>query len=86
MSKEAATRAMREAKYAAMAAKPKSATSAARPPVAPAVGKAAAKKDAAKKAATEPAASVDGACGHRSMNGRTCTREAGHAAKSHRYS
>lgn len=85
MSKEAATRAMREAKYAAMAAKPKSATSAARPPVAPAVGKATAKKAAAKKIA-EPAASVDGACGHRSMNGRTCTREAGHAAKSHRYS
>ena len=26
------------------------------------------------------------ACGHRSMNGRTCTREQGHAAKSHRYS
>lgn len=25
-------------------------------------------------------------CGHRSMNGRTCTREQGHAAKSHRYS
>jgi hypothetical protein len=25
-------------------------------------------------------------CGHRSMNGRTCTREHGHAAKSHRYS
>ena len=26
------------------------------------------------------------ACGHRSMNGRTCTREQGHAARSHRYS
>lgn len=25
-------------------------------------------------------------CGHRSINGRTCTREHGHAAKSHRYS
>ena len=25
-------------------------------------------------------------CGHRNMGGRTCTREAGHAAKSHRYS
>ena len=25
-------------------------------------------------------------CGHRNMSGRTCTREAGHAAKSHRYS
>jgi hypothetical protein len=25
-------------------------------------------------------------CGHRNMSGRTCTREAGHSAKSHRYS
>ena len=25
-------------------------------------------------------------CGHRNMGGRTCTREAGHSAKSHRYS
>ena len=25
-------------------------------------------------------------CGHRNMGGRTCTREKGHAAKSHRYS
>jgi hypothetical protein len=25
-------------------------------------------------------------CGHRNMSGRTCTRERGHAAKSHRYS
>ena len=25
-------------------------------------------------------------CGHRNMGGRTCTREQGHAAKSHRYS
>ena len=26
------------------------------------------------------------ACGHRAISGRTCTREQGHAAKSHRYS
>jgi hypothetical protein len=25
-------------------------------------------------------------CGHRAISGRTCTRERGHAAKSHRYS
>ncbi len=25
-------------------------------------------------------------CGHRSMNGRTCTRESGHPQKNHRYS
>ncbi len=28
---------------------------------------------------------TSGLCGHKSMNGRTCTREAGHAEKSHRY-
>ena len=31
------------------------------------------------------APATDGLCGHKSMNGRTCTREAGHAEKSHRY-
>ena len=25
-------------------------------------------------------------CGHRNMGGRSCTRELGHAEKSHRYS
>jgi hypothetical protein len=25
-------------------------------------------------------------CGHRAISGRTCTREQGHAARSHRYS
>lgn len=25
-------------------------------------------------------------CGHRAMSGRTCTRDQGHSAKSHRYS
>jgi hypothetical protein len=35
-------------------------------------------------AEAEPAA--QGLCGHRNMSGRTCTREHGHAAKSHRYS
>jgi len=29
--------------------------------------------------------SDDALCGHRNMSGRTCTREQGHAAKSHRY-
>jgi hypothetical protein len=36
--------------------------------------------------ARAPAAADASLCGHRSMNGRTCTREQGHAAKSHRYS
>ncbi len=29
---------------------------------------------------------ADELCGHRNMGGRTCTRERGHSAKSHRYS
>ena len=89
MSKMDNLRAMREAKYAesqkraaASPAKP-----AARAPVAPPV--------AASKPAPAPAGEVtfgtdssatEELCGHRNMSGRTCTREKGHAAKSHRYS
>ena len=43
-----------------------------------------AKTDAAGPVA--PAPPAEAMCGHRSMNGRTCTRERDHAAKSHRYS
>lgn len=71
MSKEAAMRAMREARYRERSATPAAAVR----PVMP-----------AKKQAPAPAAATDELCGHRSMNGRTCTREQGHAAKSHRYS
>ena len=77
MSKLDAQRAMREAKFARSQERP--GTPAApinRPAVAPPVRVA----DAPAEAATQ------GLCGHRSMNGRTCTREHGHAAKSHRYS
>lgn len=83
MSKEAAMRAMREARYnERSAASTAGSTTAARPAVRPAVRPA--ETEAARPAA--PQASSDGLCGHRSMNGRTCTREQGHAAKSHRYS
>jgi hypothetical protein len=77
MSKEAAVRAMREARYNQRSAAPPVPAKPARPASRP-----------AKSPATEPVApaAADGRCGHRSMNGRTCTREAGHAAKSHRYS
>lgn len=75
MSKEAAVRAMREARYNRQQAPSTPARPAARPAKSPAT-------DAATP--TPPAA--DGLCGHRSMNGRTCTREQGHAAKTHRYS
>ena len=83
MSKMDNLRAMREAKYADAqkrgAAAP--ARPSARPPVAPSTP--------AATRATEPVAAVEPAeelCGHRNMSGRTCTREQGHAAKSHRYS
>jgi hypothetical protein len=90
MSKEAGLRAMREARYAARAAAPRPA---ARPaaPVAPKAPAPARAPKAVPEPASEPtsgAAAVeeDGLCGHRSINGRTCTREKGHAAKNHRYS
>lgn len=82
MSKEAALRAMREARFdkrsAASTETPKPARAAGRP----------AKPRPAKPSAADPVAPApaDALCGHRSMNGRTCTREQGHAAKSHRYS
>jgi len=42
-------------------------------------------------APTKPAVSAkpvagESLCGHRAISGRSCTREQGHAAKSHRYS
>ncbi len=40
--------------------------------------------ESAPDEATAPAG--EALCGHRNMGGRTCTREQGHAAKSHRYS
>jgi len=81
MSKEAALRAMREAAYAERQAGTKAAAPRpARPAAAAAPAK---KKQPATPAAVPP---TDELCGHRSMNGRSCTREQGHAAKSHRYS
>lgn len=80
MSKMDALRAMREARYAeAQANRPKSAAS----PRAASTPKAA---STPTPASTPSAAADGGLCGHRSMNGRTCTREHGHAAKNHRYS
>ena len=88
MSKMDGLRAMREARYAENAARAKTAAPAAKkPPVKPAATKSVAAKSAGPKA---PAATPDGVepalCGHRNMSGRTCTRELGHSAKSHRYS
>lgn len=77
MSKEAAMRAMREARYGERSA----GTTAASTPA-----KVADKRVKATTKVVSAAAPTDALCGHRSMNGRTCTREQGHAAKSHRYS
>lgn len=91
MSKMDGLRAMREARYeaAARAAKPATKTAAKtgaktgakaskRPSVAPPA-------TSAEPAETTPAA-AEGLCGHKAISGRTCTRERGHSAKSHRYS
>ena len=72
MSKEAALRAMREARYNEMSARSSPASRPTRPAVRP--------------PQVAPAEVAEELCGHRSMNGRTCTREQGHEAKSHRYS
>lgn len=76
MSKMDALRAMREAGHEqAMARAAQRGTTPAVEPV---------RVSPATTAASRPV-SVE-SCGHRSINGRTCTREQGHAAKSHRYS
>ncbi|MDP9823400.1 hypothetical protein [Nocardioides massiliensis] len=87
MSKLDAQRAMREARYEAAAARSRTSPKSTPP----------AKPRASRPAETAPAAPAPpaglvpdgretGLCGHRSINGRTCTRESGHASKSHRYS
>lgn len=82
MSKMDNLRAMREAKYAESQKRAASAPVRPKAPVAPPA------PVAQKDALVPPAdASADQElCGHRNMSGRTCTRERGHAAKSHRYS
>ena len=81
MSKEAALRVMREAKYNARTAAAGAAPKAARPAARPAKA-----RPTSTAPTAEQAEAVGALCGHKSMNGRTCTREQGHAAKSHRYS
>ena len=84
MSKENALRAMREARYAEAQKRAGQAPARRVAPVAPPAEKSV---PARARAAAAPAAEADGAlCGHRNISGRTCTRERGHAAKSHRYS
>ena len=80
MSKMDDLRAMREARYEQMTARASKTVATPRKPAAP-TPKPVESAPAVTK--TEPA--VEGLCGHRAISGRTCTREQGHAAKSHRY-
>jgi hypothetical protein len=83
MSKMDNLRAMREARYEQRtAASGRPAPKAARPPA----PRPKAEPEVREPQVAEPDPAGATLCGHRSMNGRTCTREQGHAAKSHRYS
>jgi hypothetical protein len=86
MSKMDDLRAMREARYEQMSARASKppAPPARTPPVAPA--KTAARQVEPVADGTDGTAPGETLCGHRAISGRTCTREQGHAAKSHRYS
>lgn len=84
MSKEAAVRAMREARYAERMARPAAGSPAA--PTRPAKPTVRTPEASMPPPVAPPTGAGDALCGHRSMNGRSCTRELGHAAKNHRYS
>ena len=90
MSKADAQRAMREAKYARISASGPTRREAAAEGQSPTAPAARAPGAPPASRVTEPAATVTAAegqrCGHKSMNGRTCTRAAAHPEKSHRYS
>ena len=91
MSKMDNLRAMREARYeqarargASVAAtpSPRTATATRTTPTTRATQAA----EAAAPVEPDETETSEALCGHRNMGGRTCTREAGHAARSHRYS
>ena len=79
MSKMDGLRAMREARYQQAASRSPQPTTRPKAP----------EKQAVRAVEREVPAQDDEApalCGHKAISGRTCTREAGHASKSHRYS
>jgi hypothetical protein len=82
MSKMDGLRAMREARYEQSRATQPAASRKVtrRPDPEPVVAKPPAADPGDAQASEAPL------CGHRAISGRTCTREHGHAAKSHRYS
>ena len=88
MSKADAQRAMREANYArnnpsGPSRRKDAATD--ESPSAPATRKAGPKVAKPAKDAPSAPATQGARCGHKSMNGRACTRDGGHSEKSHRY-
>jgi hypothetical protein len=94
MSKVDAQRAMREAKYARTqasgptrreAAALKGGAAAPETVAAPETAAAPAAPSAKPTRAAKAVPAGGDRCGHKSMNGRECTREAGHPEKSHRY-
>ena len=89
MSKMDGLRAMREARYEQAKKRAGTPATASKAPTAPAAAKPAARREPApgpEVPQTGEAPTSEALCGHRNMSGRTCTREQGHAAKSHRYS
>jgi hypothetical protein len=79
MSKMDGLRAMREARYQAAASRSTKPSPAPRAAPAP-------QRAARQEPAKEQDDASQGLCGHKAISGRTCTREQGHSAKSHRYS
>jgi hypothetical protein len=87
MSKVDAQRAMREAKYArAHASGPNRREAATVREVSTPPAALSPSNEAVRAGTVVAAPEGDAPCGHRSMNGRVCTRDAGHSEKSHRYS
>jgi len=81
MSKMDDLRAMREARYEQMSAR------ASKPTAVPTKAEVPAPRPVeAVPVADSTEVLGETLCGHRAISGRTCTREQGHVAKSHRYS
>ncbi len=82
MSKYEAQRAMKEAKYERYLERSRGQAPSHRMGATPAPAAA----PAAPASCLQLPRPATATCGHKSMNGRMCTREAGHSEKSHRYS
>jgi hypothetical protein len=80
MSKMDDMRAMREARFGQAAPR------AASPAVAPKKAQPSRPKATPANSSASGSETAERLCGHRAISGRTCTREQGHEARSHRYS